>query len=178
MPFDHFNRVRRSARGGARRSQLEEAVEYELDQLGYQSSYESDTFTFTTEHSYTPDYKIHGEHPFFIEVKGWMSPEMRSNLLAAVMSNPTIPLLIAFQQPNQRISKRSKTTVAQWASKHGIPWTPIPIPRELLMSWANGQRCTSPVPSARAVTRRALTRKDGSTASAVATEKDPRKGDK
>ena len=176
MAFDHFNRTKRRSGGGPRRSHLEEVVEHDLDQLGFQSSYETDTFTYTTEHRYTPDYKVLGEHPFFIEVKGWMSPEMRRNLLAAVLANPTIPLLIAFQQPNQRISKGSKTTVAQWATKYGIPWAPIPIPRDLLMSWANGQRCTSHVQPARAAMRRRSTTKAGLRASAVGTEKDPREG--
>jgi len=146
-------------------------VDYELDQLGIEHSYETESVKYTTHHTYTPDFTVPGPHPFFLEIKGWLSQEDRTKLLNVVVHNPTLPLLVVFQNPEQKIRKGSKTTVAEWATKYGIPWAPIPIPKEILMSWRDGKRCTSPVRSARAAMGRPSTPRDGSHASAAGTGK-------
>ena len=171
MPFDRFNRSRRRTGPTRLRSKLEEAVEYELDQLGIEHSYESESVRYVQHHTYTPDFTVPGPHPFFLEVKGWLSGEERSKLLSVVISNPTLPLLVVFQNPEQKIRKGSRRTVAEWATKHGIPWAPIPIPKEILMSWRNGERCTFHARSAKAATGQASTTQDGSRVLAAATGK-------
>lgn len=173
MAFDRFNRNRRRTGPTRLRSKLEEAVDYELDQLGVEHSYESESVKYVVHHTYTPDFTVPGPHPFHIEVKGWLSVEDRSKLLNVVMANPTLPLLVVFQNPEQKIRKGSKRTVAEWATKYGIPWAPIPIPKEILMSWRDGKRCTSHVRSAIQATGQASTQMDGLRASAVATGKAP-----
>ena len=173
MAFDRFNRNRRRTGPTRLRSKLEEAVEYELDQLGVEHSYESESVKYVVHHTYTPDFTVPGRHPFHIEVKGWLSVEDRSKLLNVVMANPTLPLLVVFQNPEQKIRKGSKRTVAEWATKYGICWAPIPIPKEILMSWRDGKRCTSHARSARAATGQASTTQDGSRALAAGTGKVP-----
>ena len=37
--------------------------------------------------------------------------------------NPDIDLRMVFQSPYNKISKKSKTTYAQWCDNLGIPWT-------------------------------------------------------
>jgi hypothetical protein len=37
-------------------------------------------------------------------------------------SHPDFDIRIIFQSPNNKISKRSKTTYAKWAEKNGFPW--------------------------------------------------------
>jgi hypothetical protein len=39
-----------------------------------------------------------------------------------VKDNPDIDLRMVFQAPFNKISKKSKTTYAQWCEKHGIKW--------------------------------------------------------
>lgn len=176
MAFDHFNRHRPRGGGGRRRSRLEEKVEHDLSLLQMDHDYEPDRFDYTIHRRYTPDFRVGGEHPFYIEVKGWMSPEDRQKLLAVVLSNPELPLLVAFSKPYQTISKNSKTTVAAWAARYGIAWSPIPIPKEILMSWADGKRCTALVPSATAQMQPPSTTRTGSSVSPAATNN--RRGNK
>lgn len=35
---------------------------------------------------------------------------------------------LVFSRPNNRLSKSSKTTYAQWAVKHGFPWAEGTVP--------------------------------------------------
>ena len=174
MPFDRFNRNRRRSGPTRLRSKLEETVDYELDQLGIKHSYESESVKYVVHHTYTPDFTVPGAHPFHIEVKGWLSQEDRTKLLNVVTANPTLPLLVVFQNPEQKIRKGSKRTVAEWATKYGICWAPIPIPMEILMSWRDGKRCTFPVRSAIAATGQASTPAVGSRVSAAGTGVAPR----
>ena len=176
MPFDSLNRNRRRTGPTRLRSKLEERVEYEFDQLGIEHSYETETVDYIVRHSYTPDFTVPGAHPFHVEVKGWMSPEDRKKLLAVVINNPRLPLLVALQSPNQKLSKRSKTSVSDWATKHGIAWTPIPIPKELIMQWLDGKPCTYPALLATAAMRPLSTTEIGSSASHAGT-KNPCTGD-
>ena len=157
--LDHFNRHRPRRRPGGCRSKLEEKVGHDFDQLQLQHSYEPDKFEYQLTRRYTPDFKVECEHPFYVEVKGWWQAEDRNKFLAVVLSNPDLPIFVALQRPFQTISKTSKTTYAAWCARWGIRWTPIPISKEFLMRWANGERCTSPVPSATAAMPPASTRK-------------------
>lgn len=141
MPFDRYNRAKRNKpRPGIYRSKLEEDIGSDLIKLGFETSYEKDTFQYVLPpRRYTPDFRV-GD--FFIEVKGWFPSKDRTKLLAVMKSNPGLPLFIALQSPHQRLSKKSKTTVAMWCQKHGIPWCPTPIPADFLKQWATGQRPT------------------------------------
>lgn len=165
--LDHFNRHRPRRRPGGCRSKLEEKVGHDFDQLQLKHSYEPDKFEYQLTRRYTPDFKVECEHPFYVEVKGWWQAEDRNKFLAVVLSNPDLPIFVALQRPFQTISKTSKTTYAAWCARWGIRWTPIPISKEFLMRWANGERCTSPVPSATAAMPPRSTTKAGSTASAA-----------
>ena len=150
MPFDRYNRSKRNApRPGIYRSKLEEDIGADLIKLGYETSYEKDKFRYVLPpRSYTPDFRV-GD--FFIEVKGWFPSKDRTKLLAVMKSNPELPLFIALQSPHQRLSKKSKTTVAMWCQKHGIPWCPTPIPADFLEQWATGKRPTFHVQTKRDV---------------------------
>jgi len=141
MPFDRYNRAKRSKpRPGIYRSKLEEDVSADLIKLGYETSYEKDRFDYVLPpRRYTPDFRV-GD--FFIEVKGWFPSKERTKLLAVMKANPDLPLFVALQSPHQRLSKTSKTSVALWCEKHGIPWCPTPIPASFLHQWAIGNRPT------------------------------------
>ncbi len=141
MPFDRYNRAQRNKpRPGIYRSKLEEDIGADLIKLGFETSYEKDKFEYVLPpRRYTPDFRV-GD--FFIEVKGWFPSKERTKLLAVMRSNPGLPLFVALQSPHQRLNNKSKTTVAMWCTKHGIPWCPTPIPADFLKQWATGHRPT------------------------------------
>jgi len=133
----------RSKRNGIYRSGVEKAVGEDLAQQGLPALYEAVKLNYTQAKRYTPDFTINDSH---IEVKGWWPSSDRAKLLAVIHSNPTIRILVALENPHMTLNKKSKTTYAQWCMKHGISWSPIPIPPELLSQWLSGKR-TYPAPA-------------------------------
>ena len=103
------------------RSKLEEQVASLLEGLGVSYEYESEKLSYTIEHNYTPDFVLPNYK--YLEAKGYWSAEDRRKILAVKRDNPDIDLRMIFQSPYNTISKKSKTTYAQWCDKHDIPWT-------------------------------------------------------
>ena len=103
------------------RSQLEKRVATLLTTLGVSYEYESNKIPYTIQHNYTPDFVL--PNHVYLEAKGYWSAEDRRKILAVKRDDPTIDLRMVFQSPYNKISKRSKTTYAQWCDKHAIPWT-------------------------------------------------------
>jgi hypothetical protein len=56
----------------------------------------------------------------YIETKGRWTTIDRKKMKHVLQSNPGIDIRIIFQNPNQRISKTSKTTYEAYANKLGI----------------------------------------------------------
>ena len=103
------------------RSGLEKQVGKLLDELGIKYKYESEKLSYTIEHNYTPDFVL--PNYVYLEAKGYWAAADRRKILAVKRDNPDIDLRMVFQSPFNRISKKSKTTYAQWCDKHDIPWT-------------------------------------------------------
>ena len=101
------------------RSGLEEQVAKLLDKLKIDYTYEPEWFPYVIEHKYVPDFRI-GD--IYLETKGYFKPEDRRKMLAVKKANPNLDIRLVFQAPNNKISKKSKTTYAKWATKHGFPW--------------------------------------------------------
>ena len=101
------------------RSGLEEQVAELLDKLKIDYAYEPEWFPYVIEHKYVPDFRI-GD--IYLETKGYFKPEDRRKMLAVKKANPNLDIRLIFQAPNNKISKKSKTTYAKWATKHGFPW--------------------------------------------------------
>lgn len=161
--LDRYNRHRQSHADRERRSRLEEQVEQALESMGYSPSYEVERFNYVLHRKYTPDFKV-GQ--VFIEVKGWWPPAERSKFLSVIVCNPGLPIFVALQRPYMTLSKKSKTTLAEWCTKHGIAWCPIPIPPEFMQQWATGLRPTFhvPRPTAKAATGQASMKQESSIA--------------
>ena len=103
------------------RSKLEKNIADLLEQLGVSYLYESEKLSYTIEHNYTPDFVLPNYK--YLEAKGYWAAEDRRKILAVKRDNPDIDLRMIFQSPYNTISKKSKTTYAQWCDKHDIPWT-------------------------------------------------------
>ena len=102
------------------RSGLEEQVANLLDGLGVTYEYESTRVPYTIQHHYCPDFIL--PNHVLLETKGYWDAADRRKVKNVVEQHPEIDLRMVFQAPYNKISKKSKTTYAQWCDKQGIKW--------------------------------------------------------
>ena len=164
--LEKFNRWNRQRKNKEHRSGLEDKVEDALREQGFSPEYEKESFPYILHRKYKPDFKVGDVH---IEVKGWWPSDQRQKFLSVVINNPDLRIFVALQRPHQTLNKKSKTSYAQWATKNGIAWCPIPIPKEFLDQWLAGERPTfhAPAKTAKAQTGRGNTKTAASTASSA-----------
>ena len=112
------------------RSKLEEKVATLLKELGVSYEYESTQVPYVIQNNYTPDFLL--PNHVYLETKGYWDAADRRKVLAVKRDNPLIDLRMVFQSPYNTISKKSKTTYAQWCDKHEIPWTAY---HEIPLDW-------------------------------------------
>ena len=103
------------------RSKLEERVADLLEGLGVSYEYEHAQVPYIIQHHYVPDFVL--PNHVYLETKGYWDPKDRRKILAVLRDNPALELRMVCQAPYNTISKKSKTTYAQWCEKHNIPWT-------------------------------------------------------
>tara|TARA_B110000003_G_C16479679_1_gene469057 strand:- start:288 stop:641 length:354 start_codon:yes stop_codon:yes gene_type:complete len=103
------------------RSGLEEKVAALFDELGVIYEYESTKIPYVIQHNYTPDFLL--ANGIYLETKGYWDASDRRKIKAVKTLHPEIDLRMVFQSPYNTISKRSKTTYAQYCDKLSIPWT-------------------------------------------------------
>lgn len=113
------------------RSGLEEKVAADLTSRGVSYTFEEDKIPYTVEHTYTPDFKL--PSGIYIETKGYFAPADRGKHLAIKKQNPHLDIRFVFQNPNTKLSSRSKTTYAEWCTKHGFQFAKSFVPEEWLM---------------------------------------------
>jgi hypothetical protein len=121
-----------SRRTGIYASGAEKVVAENLASLGVEATHESAKLDYVQHRRYTPDFTIGNHH---IEAKGWWPSADRAKLLSVIHCNPGALILVVLENPNLTLSKKSKTTYAQWCDRHGIRWCGIPIPSEILSQW-------------------------------------------
>tara|TARA_Y100001973_G_C5199868_1_gene336800 strand:- start:1241 stop:1591 length:351 start_codon:yes stop_codon:yes gene_type:complete len=110
------------------RSRLEERVSDLLCNLGVKYEYEDHRIPYQIQHFYLPDF--HLANGIFLETKGYWSAADRRKTKNIIEQNPQVDIRMVFQNENNRISKKSKTTYAMWCDKHNIKhcqFTDIPI---------------------------------------------------
>jgi hypothetical protein len=103
------------------RSGLEEKVATLFNELGVIYEYESTKIPYVIQHNYTPDFVL--ANGIYLETKGYWDAAGRRKTRNVKEQHPDIDLRMVFQQPFNTISKRSKTTYAQYCDKLSIPWT-------------------------------------------------------
>ena len=102
------------------RSKLEESVADILFENEVRFDYEEDKIPYLLEKNYIPDFKL--PNGIYLEAKGLWDSADRRKILAVIKQNPKIDLRMIFQNPYQKISKKSKTTYAKYCDRHGIKW--------------------------------------------------------
>ena len=112
------------------RSGLEERVADLLSGLGISYEYESKKISYVIQHHYTPDFIL--PNHTVLECKGYWDAADRRKIKKVKEDNPDLDLRMVFQSPYNTISKKSKTTYAQWCERHGIPWTHF---RDIPLDW-------------------------------------------
>ena len=103
------------------RSGLEEKVADLMVNLGVKYEYESTKVPYAIMHNYTPDFLL--PNGIYLECKGYWDSEDRRKIRNVMEQNPELDIRMVFQNPFNRISKKSKTTYAQYCDKIGIRWT-------------------------------------------------------
>ena len=103
------------------RSKLEEKVADLLSQLDVDYEYETKKIPYVIQHNYTPDFVL--PNSVILECKGYWDAADRRKIKQVKKDNPDIDLRMVFQSPYITISRKSKTTYAQWCEKLEIPWT-------------------------------------------------------
>ena len=110
------------------RSGLEEKVADLLVELGIKYEYEPTKIPYQIQYNYTPDFLL--PNGIYLETKGYWDAADRRKIKAVKTLHPELDLRMVFQSPYNKISKKSKTSYAQYCTKLNIPWcsfTNIPI---------------------------------------------------
>jgi len=116
------------------RSGLEDKVSDELKSKGIDGEYEKHQIQYTkpaTNHTYKPDFRL--PNGIFVETKGRFTLEDRKKHLLIKQQKPDLDIRFVFQNPNAKLTKKSKTTYGMWADKNGFKWSNKDIPEE----WVN-----------------------------------------
>ena len=118
------------------RSGFEAAFARDLYDRRIKASYEPDKIRFVPNpRTYTPDFYVEQEG-FYVETKGLFSPEDRAKHLLVRKQHPDIDIRFIFMDSKKRLSKKSKTTYAQWCDKHGFQYDVMRLPK----GWINDGR--------------------------------------
>ena len=87
-------------------------VKYEPDAIPYKQP--------AKERKYTPDFKV--ANGVYIEAKGKLDLATRQKMVWFRNMHPRITIIFLFMNPDNKITKRSKTTYGMWATKEGFLW--------------------------------------------------------
>lgn len=106
------------------KSKLEEKVWAKLRTVFPSTKYEPEKYPYTQpeiNRTYTPDFRTSGEK-IYLEAKGKLDLDTRKKMLWFKESNPDIRIIFLFQNADNKLTKRSKTTYGEWATANGFEW--------------------------------------------------------
>lgn len=124
--------TRSKAKSHGYRSGFEMQIAEDLKSRGVDYEYETLRITYIPperERTYTPDFIL--PNGIIVEAKGrWLANDRRKHVLVREQ-HPDLDIRILFMDPNCKIFKTAKSTVAEWATAKGIKWAKGPeIPQE------------------------------------------------
>lgn len=113
------------------RSTFEYDVAQELQPHGF--NYEPFQIPYTVPRKYTPDFVYQGDTTYHIECKGYFRAGDTQKYKAISSSlSWTEELVFILMKPDQKVSKTTKLTMAQWCDKYNIKWYTIETLQELI----------------------------------------------
>lgn len=116
------------------RSGLEKVTQARLAAAGVDADYEKHLIGYTPpakSHTYKPDFVIK-KNGIIVETKGRFLTADRQKHLAIKAEHPDLDIRFVFSNSNARISKKSKTTYAQWCVDNGFLYADKTIPQAWL----------------------------------------------
>ena len=121
--------VRTLAMKNGYKSGLEDIVANQIASKGISVSYELEKIKYTiplSHHTYTPDFKL--PNGIYVETKGRFMPDDRKKQLLVKAQRPELDIRFVFSSSNNKITKGSKTTYADWCIKNGFKYADKLIP--------------------------------------------------
>lgn len=120
----------------AYRSGLEQKIADQIGSVGIKVVYEDPKSKIVYEipakdHKYTPDFIL--PNGIIIESKGLFTAADRQKHLYIKSQHPEKDIRFVFSNSKAKISKKSKTTYADWCIKYGFKYADKLIPTEWLM---------------------------------------------
>jgi hypothetical protein len=116
------------------RSGLEDKVADQLRALSVPVCYEATKVRYTPPlktRTYCPDFIL--PNGVIVETKGRFVTADRQKHKCIKAEHPDLDIRFVFSNPNQRISKTSKTTYAKWCEDHGFTYAAKLIPQTWIM---------------------------------------------
>ncbi len=96
--------------------------------------YETCRIKYVSTRAYVPDFTL--PNGIFIEVKGWFKSADRAKHLRIKEQHPDVDIRFLFSRANQKLSRQSQTTYAQWCDRYGFKWCEKKVPQ----GWLNEKR--------------------------------------
>ena len=116
------------------RSKFEVRVAADLGKRKIDFQYEKVSFDYVPKiRNYTPDFYL-PESKIYIETKGRLTTNDRVKHLLIKEQYPDLDIRFVFVNANNKISRTSKTTYANWCDRHKFLWAESLVP----MEWLNG----------------------------------------
>ena len=116
------------------RSKFEVRVAADLGKRKIDFQYEKVSFDYVPKiRNYTPDFYL-PESKIYIETKGILTTNDRVKHLLIKDQYPDLDIRFVFVNANNKISRTSKTTYANWCDRHKFLWAESLVP----MEWLNG----------------------------------------
>tara|TARA_R100000664_G_scaffold33858_2_gene52394 strand:- start:1059 stop:1433 length:375 start_codon:yes stop_codon:yes gene_type:complete len=114
------------------RSKFELKVAADLGKRKVDFQYEKISFDYVPKiRNYTPDFYL-PESKIYIETKGRLTTNDRVKHLLIKEQHPDLDIRFVFVNANNKISRTSKTTYANWCDRHKFLWAESLVPMEWL----------------------------------------------
>ena len=114
------------------RSKFEVRVAADLGKRKIDFQYEKVSFDYVPKiRNYTPDFYL-PESKIYIETKGRLTTNDRVKHLLIKDQYPDLDIRFVFVNANNKISRTSKTTYANWCDRHKFLWAENLVPMEWL----------------------------------------------
>jgi hypothetical protein len=126
------SKVRQRALKAGYRSGLEENIAEQLKQLGVKAEYETTKIRYRVEEdrTYTPDFIL--PNGIIVESKGRFVAADRKKHLLIKKQHPELDIRFVFSNSRNKLTKGSKTSYADWCTKHGFIYADKEVPEEWL----------------------------------------------